>query len=389
MKLINKTSNYKMYENNLETQEKFIIAISNFINFNIEINVKLNNNLAVIEPNKCYISITNTNLNHINISTIKDIIMKSWNDLQQEGYRGFASDIRFIVDTDEELEIANKVANESGLRVIIEKSSKYQQKEKEQDLIEKFLKANTITKIDNGIMKTYTERKADKFNVGYMLEGISKEEMFRKLQELKQDPNQKELYNNMTEEELANAVLDAIAREGNRKKYYLESAKEQIATNKMEAVAGMVATQNEGTVNREIGVIKNDASRENKMNTVEQVGNQVNVVTPEVNTAIVSTNNAPTYSFNHSSTNAYYGANDYNSNTNQDGYGQSQDNPDENITEEETQKRSVNKENVYVKKSVLTEEQKQSSGIISLPIIIFIISGFLLIASAIIFFISK
>ena len=196
------------------------------------------------------------------------------------------------------------------------------------------------------------------------------------------DSAKKNIYENMNEEELSNTVLDAIAREGNRKKYYLESARDQVATNKMGAVAGMVATQNEGIVNEEIGVVRNGSKKTDEINTVEQVGNQVNVVTPEVNTATVSNNNATvsnnsvsSYGFNHQSTN------DYNS--------QSLDNPNGNIYEDKKQEREPIKA-IYPKKRILTKpNEHKSSGMVRLPIIIFIISGLLLIASAIIFFMSK
>lgn len=363
MELTNKTSNYTMYRDKLNTGEEFRIALSNMINSSVEINVKFNENFAIIEPNKCYISITN-----INEDKVKDVIMQTWKEIQKQlGIKNFSSQIKIIVNNEEDFNKANRIASNSGLRVMIEKSSEYQKMEQTKQNLDKFLKANTVTKNDNGILKTYTERKADNSNIGYMLENITSEEMYRKLQELMSDSAKKNIYENMNEEELANTVLDAIAREGNRKKYYLESARDQVATNKMGAVAGMVATQNEGIVNEEIGVVRNGSKKTDEINTVEQVGNQVNVVTPEVNTATVSNNNATvsnnsvsSYGFNHQSTNDY--------NKGQDNYSQS----------------------LYPKKRILTKpNEHKSSGMVSLPIIIFIISGLLLIASAIIFFMSK
>lgn len=384
MELTNKTSNYTMYRDKLNTGEEFRIALSNTINSSVEINVKFNENFAIIEPNKCYISITN-----INEDKVKDVIMQTWKEIQKQlGIKNFSSQIKIIVNNEEDLNKANRIASNSGLRVMIEKSSEYQKMEQTKQNLDKFLKANTVTKNDNGKLKTYTERKADNSNIGYMLENITSEEMYRKLQELMSDSAKKNIYENMNEEELTNTVLDAIAREGNRKKYYLESARDQVATNKMGAVAGMVATQNEGIVNEEIGVVRNGSKKTDEINTVEQVGNRVNVVTPEVNTATVSNNTATvsnnsvfSYGFNHQSTNDYY---DYNKG--QDNYSQSLDNPNENIYEGEKQKREA----IYPKKRILSKpNEHKSSGMVSLPIIIFIISGLLLIASAIIFFMSK
>lgn len=394
MRLINKTNNYTMYENDLENGDKFIIAISNTINSNIEINVKLNNNLAVIEPNKCYISITN--IDTIDVEKIKSIIMKAWRNLQKQGYTNFSNNIKLSIDREEELELANKVATESGLRVIIDKSPKYHQLKEQAKLIdkkeriEKVIKANTITKIDNGIMKKYTERKADKYNTGYLLENISNEDILRKFREMLSDPNNQEIYDKMTEEQLANSVLDAIALEGNRKKYFLESYREQSNNNMKGTIASEVARQNEGTVNKETGIIINDPNKEDKINTIEEDKEQYNVVAPEINNVDVSSqgisnkNNMgssfqnTSYSFNHTTTNDYYQQNDVTMN----------ENSEESLSEEEQQKREVNKENVYVRKKVLSNTNK-STGIISLPIIIFLISGLLLITSAILFFISK
>ena len=69
MKKINETNAYTMYKNKLDTNEEYIIAVSNSITSSVEINVLLDENFAIIEPNKCYISMSNIDINKIKEKT--------------------------------------------------------------------------------------------------------------------------------------------------------------------------------------------------------------------------------------------------------------------------------------------------------------------------------
>ena len=369
MKKINETNAYTMYKNKLDTNEEYIIAVSNSITSSVEINVLLDENFAIIEPNKCYISMSN-----IDINKIKDIIMKTWKDLQKElEIKNFAPQIKFIVNNEEEENKANKIKDTSGLRIEVEKSSKYIAKEQQQNKLSNYFKAHTITKVDNGILKSYIERPGDSNNIGYMLEGITVEDMTRKLQEITKDPINRKNYQTLNEEELSKLVLDSLANEENRKKYLLESPREQIATNRVGTVTGTVAYHNEGQANKEIGVVVNSPSQTVTHNAVEENSNKVQVVEPKVqetHSRISAPNppqdSNPSYSFTHQS-NADY----------EETY--------QNVGE---QRQKPNKIGVYTKTKTLAPH-KSSSGLVTLPIIIFILSGLLLIASAVIYFISR
>lgn len=375
MRVVKETNNYITYEDILNNQDKFNIALSKNINSKIEINVLLSNKLEKVEPNKCYILMEN-----IDINKTREIIMQTWKNLHAIGYNNFLGEIKIIVNNEKELNLATSIVNDNKkyLKINITKSDLFQKENKNKETIEKIMKANTITKIDNGIIRTYTERKADDNNLGYMLEGVTKEEMYNKLQQLRQqNPT---ILDNKNEKELANIVLDSIAEENNRQKYYLESVLEQKAQDKKGTIAGAVAYKNEGTVNKEIGIVRNSSSQENEINTVEENDNKLKVVTPEINNVTISTNNntTPNYGFNHQSTNDYYEDESILTET------------EENLTEEEIQQREVNKTQSYVRRRVLVKpEEHKSAAFISLPVIVLIISGLLLISSAIIYVLSK
>lgn len=374
MRVVKEANNYITYEDILNNQDKFNIALSKNINSKIEINVLLSNKLEKVDSNKCYIL-----MDKIDINKAREIIMQTWKNLQALGYNNFVGEIKIIVNNQKELALANTISNNSGLKINITKSDLFQKEVQNKETIERIMKANTITKIDNGIMRTYTERTSDDNNLGYMLEGITKEEMYNKLQQLQQqNPT---ILENKNEQEIANIVLDSIAEENNRQKYYLESVLDQKAQDKRGAIAGVVAYKNEGTVNKEIGIVRNGVEQEDEIKTVEEDDDKLKVVTPEVNEATIGTNTSTNYGFNHQSTNDYYDNGDVQNETEEN---------EENLTEEEKQQREVNKTQTYVRKRVLVKpEEHKSAAFISLPVIVLIISGLLLISSAVIYILSK
>ncbi len=364
---------YDIYKDNLNTNELFRIELSknntepvqivvryvNNINEAINKNIIFNNK----EPNICYIII-----DYKDYKKTKEIIAKAWNDLNRIPVK---ENIKVVYTNETEKQIAYFI-DKSMNNVIIEEQKDNKKENEVKEEFNKFLSARTITKEDNGIIRKYVERTSDNFNTGYMLEGITTEEMYNKYNELLNDNNNKERFSTMNEQEIANFVLDYIASSNNHKKYYLESAEKQTSTNKVGAIASNVAKDNDGVVNKEIGVVINSPTHNTKVNTVEENNNKVNVVEPKTIEENISQNN---YGFNHSSTNDYYRT------TN------SQDNNYYNSNNE-----AYNKDNIYVKKKVLSKPYtgiEQPRGIITVPAIIFILSGLLLVSSLILFIASK
>ena len=144
---------------------------------------------------------------------------------------------------------------------------------------EKFWRANVINKSDNGILKSYIQRKGDSNNTGYLLDldTIKKEDLFFKFKSMATDESFMSKISNMKEEEIANLLLDAISEDKNLKKYYMESNDKQSSFDEKGSISSSIVE--DGVVNKELGIVENPSS--NKIKTVEE--NNDNYVVKEDN----------------------------------------------------------------------------------------------------------
>ena len=346
---------FTIYFNDLSREKDISIFISTKKDDNYD---------KLVRDNQCYIIV-----DKLDRDNVKNIFMNAVNALKNNGYSNISHDVIFVVQNNNELNNISGISFGDDFNVKFDDSFKNKKntEEEKEEFIDRLMEFKSVTKIDNGIMRHYIQRKSDSNHVGYMLEDVDRSVIYDKYVELLNDSTKANEISGMSEEELGNYVLDMVSEENNIKKYYLESALDQKANDRMGAVAGRLAYQNDGVVNKEIGIVENGPDNSNQFNSVEEDDNRVNVITPQVNSNSMSSNGSSVVN----DTNSYSDDNSYSYDGNSlDNNGNEYGNE---YTEEEVQARE--KSNNYVKKRVLRPNNK-SNGIISLVAIFFILFVF-------------
>ena len=201
-----------------------------------------------------------------------------------ELYRESIKDIKDFKDYKFEFNPSNNLEKERSKKAIKlfeikdRSSIKELNNNKNRD-IENYFKANMVTKNENGHIKQYVERKISNNNMEYMLE-VSLDEMKDELENVLVDDSVN--IDNLSEEEVANLVLDRISEK--KKQYYMESSRNYEAKDEKEQAA-LNATKADDKVNTEIGVVKKNPedAMGNSYRAVERDGDNYNVVNPSVN----------------------------------------------------------------------------------------------------------
>ena len=106
------------------------------------------------------------------------------------------------------------------------------------------------------------------------------EQKYLLLQEWKKDSFMSSRLENMTPEEIDRMLTEKVTR--NLTTYRMESAREQSANNEVGEVAMNKATNEDGLVNAELGLVENNVYNPNKYSAVEQRGENVQVVNASV-----------------------------------------------------------------------------------------------------------
>ncbi|MDD5827039.1 MAG: hypothetical protein PUD25_04650 [Bacilli bacterium] len=178
-----------------------------------------------------------------NLTTLKNIAvsLEPTNELEKERCK----ELMKTLPLDSEVEIVSKNKKEVN--------------------IENYLKANMITKNDNGKMVTYFKRNASQNQNEYVLENVSYFALEEELEKLFSDGRMN--FEDKSVEEIANMVLDRVSN--NKKQYYFESKQQHVAKDDYEK-ASMNATNQDDKVNTEIGIIQKDPS-ERVNNTYQAV----------------------------------------------------------------------------------------------------------------------
>lgn len=178
-----------------------------------------------------------------NLTTLKNIAvsLEPTNELEKERCK----ELMKTLPLDSEVEIVSKNKKEVN--------------------IENYLKANMITKNDNGKMVTYFKRNASQNQNEYVLENVSYFALEEELEKLFSDVRMN--FEDKSVEEIANMVLDRVSN--NKKQYYFESKQQHVAKDDYEK-ASMNATNQDDKVNTEIGIIQKDPS-ERVNNTYQAV----------------------------------------------------------------------------------------------------------------------
>ena len=244
-----------------------------------------------IQSNQCMVVIKNTS--NINVQLV---IQQAISELQKLNIVSINGEVHVVVMNDnDKLQLQGLVDNDQ-IKYVIDDVSQQQQnvnqqtmatsneEKKEEAPFEKFWKANIIYKMDNGILKSYIHRRGDNNNNDYMLEDVSLTDLYEEFKRLIVNKQFSDEIRGLKEEEIANKLLDSIALSRNLKKYYLEGAneiREDGVAAKENSVINLAAS-NDGVANKEIGVVSQSTNYYNSYKTVEQNGDNLTVVTPNV-----------------------------------------------------------------------------------------------------------
>ena len=243
-----------------------------------------------IQSNQCMVVIKNTS--NINVQLV---IQQAISELQKLNIVPINGEVHVVVMNDnDKLQLQGLVDNDQ-IKYVIDDVSQQQQnvnqqtiatsneEKKEEAPFEKFWNANIIYKMDNGILKSYIHRRGDNNNNDYMLEDVSLTDLYEEFKRLIVNKQFSDEIRGLKEEEIANKLLDSIALSRNLKKYYLEGANEIRSddANAMENTVTGLAASNDGVANKETGIVY-DFSNVNSYNSVEQNGDNLTVVTPNV-----------------------------------------------------------------------------------------------------------
>lgn len=216
---------------------------------------------------------------------------------------------RFVVSNDEERQVAEAIAREAGVKYEINvanqlnnmsqlnnhgKGTDVQQKNQNVNKLEEELKKNqlnqdinaygskTVETNNNGINKKITINGDKAYENNGMLS--IEEEKFLLLQEWKKDPYRNNMLASRTPEEIDKMLLEAVTL--NKKEYMMTSAREQTVIDEASAVAMKKASQEDGKVNSELGIVENGINNSNQYSAAERDGENVRMV----NTSVTSAN---------------------------------------------------------------------------------------------------
>lgn len=419
MEMIKMTNNYALYKERLKDNNKeFYVLVSNIINSSIQINIKLNNNINKTESNNCYIIATN-----MEDDKIRNAILQIYEEFKQKGYRNFTGEIKIIVSNEEELKRANNIKEISSLKITLGKEQNFneqKQKSQKQEQIMSEFKARVISQNGDNVIhtigNTYSNGKVTK---------ISPKEMYNEYQQLIQKPEYQYL-NNLSKEELTNELIDIINRSTSR--YETENLTTISNSSNLNNISKETLNQASGDdlVATKMGVvIKDPTSQGTNMATVieqEKNGNYIakeadikDITSSQSNYQIADSNtvyNSTAPKFEEEQIQSekerkeYYLDRDGTIYDNEgrsigingkDGYLVDEENQlhhyEENIgyigdINDMGKSSSMDKNKPKTHSKVKPQENK-SSGIISLPVIVLILSGLLLISSAVLYLMSK
>lgn len=356
-------------------------------------------------------------------------------------------EFKFIVDKKEEIDNVNDFISKYKLKGDFEYTEKYTQLTQNlDDAINNIAVSNKdsqIVKEDNNQINKYVVHD-DKIYSDNDTLSINEQKKNLLDQRLKDEAKVNEMSKMSAQE-----VNDSLTKEvtSNKKEYLMEDSHESKEDSNFERVSNDVAREQDNKVNDELGIIKNSPSNEKSFSAVEKDGDKLSIVNPYVVQESITPNN-----FNNKNTNTndvtsysnssydrsfwdddnelaslkengkvenrgevlpvYYVDNEeklYNERgdmVGRNGVGGYLINEKNNLVlygkvvgqigDINEMDRSSSKENSNVrvykpnrKSSYYNNNKKEDSGIVSLPVIIFIISLFLLIGSGIILYLMK
>ncbi len=190
---------------------------------------------------------------------------------------------KFVVDNKEEEDLVNDFMKKYRLKGNVTHSEKYSQlTENLEDAISKIAtnsEDNQIVKEDNDEIKKYTIHEDKVYSDNDTLSIAEKKRIL--LSTWRHDPiKAKEIYN-LSREELDKMLTEAVTSS-----LKVNNLEEPINSDNLDdnfsKVSNDKAISEDGRVNRDLGIIKNNPEKENKFSVVEKDGENLNIVNPTV-----------------------------------------------------------------------------------------------------------
>lgn len=293
--------------------------------------------------------------------------------------RGVDGEITFVVHNKKEEDLVNSLISEYRIVGRIDKSN-FVKEEKENEMVENFYdklvqSGKTVTTNNNGIIRKYT---AD-VN-GNMTENIGTlslaEEMKVELAKLQQSSKWANVYSKMGQDELMNELYQIVTT--NRKKYEMKSGSDvSLDNSRKENVVNAVAHHEDGRYNEEIGIVQSAPGSVDMYKSVEENQGHIEVVTPTVAEQNIN-GSGTTYDSGSS-----YG---YSFDAGSDGIGSLNEEMTEEATLSEEEELQARRTQEKGKVRTLKREKRNwsNAAFVSLPVIIFVLSFLLLVASVVI-----
>lgn len=201
------------------------------------------------------------------INIFKDIMKKQNVDIK----------VHFIAENESQRQIAERLYNNLGFD---NKNSNINKVETELKHEQNYTASGSKTievERNTGIEKiTINDNKA------YVNSGILsiEEQKFALLQEWKKDPYMSQKMEEMSDVEIDRMLMESVT--ANLTTYKMESAREQLANDKVGKVAMDKAVNEDGLVNAQLGIVENNVRNSNQFSYVEQHGENLKVVNPNV-----------------------------------------------------------------------------------------------------------
>lgn len=399
-----------------------------------------NSNVVNVSNNQMCISLDGVTNGNDMLAMINAFLQ----EMKKMGINGKEFNFRFIVDNKKDVVTVNRIIDSLGIKGIIVKSDLYNSFSENLDEAIDNINNNDlvaggnnkqINKYEEGSLKKYTISDDKVYDDNNNLSLAEQKKI--KLSEWMNDPIKMQEIIGLSKEELDKRLTETVTI--GIKTHYLESSNNNVRDNKVSSVANDKARMEDGKVNSELGIVKNNVSNNNQYSTVEENKGDVKVVNPTVSSYEVSSSNNNVVNFNDYSVDNSYALDN------------NKDNDTDLLKEEDTQRNiesevyylgssgeiynkdgkivgrlgvggyAVNennnllrynnvigvigdindmgvnkteiKANVRVLKKpdrpVYSRNSKKSAAFVNLPVIIFIISLLLLIGSGIILFLMK
>ncbi len=211
----------------------------------------------------------------------EDLMVAYGREVYKNGIDITMINFRFIVDNKDEEKIVNDFLSKYKLRGDIIYSEKYSQlTENLEDAINNIAakgKENQVVKEDNGVINKYVVSDDKIYSDNDTLSIAEKKK--EALSEIKIDDN-------MTSEEISDKLLEKAT--SNQKVHYMENSKNRELDSDFKQVSNDISKKEDGLVNDEIGIIRNNPSSNNKFTAVSRDGDNLRVTNPYVSSTTVS-----------------------------------------------------------------------------------------------------